>query len=52
MNVVIKKSKIKGAEQGLFVNGIHTFKATDIICPYEGLLVDFTCAWKISSVVV
>ena len=44
MNVVIKKSKIKGAKKGLFVNGTHTFKVTDIICPYEGVFVEYDIA--------
>ena len=40
MNVKIKKSKLPNAGKGLFVKPNHTFLEGDIICPYEGELVD------------
>ena len=44
MNVKIKKSKLPKAGKGLFVKTNHTFLAGDIICPYEGELVDYDIA--------
>ena len=44
MNVKIKKSKLANAGRGLFVKNNHTFLEGDIICPYEGELVDYEAA--------
>jgi len=44
MNVKIKKSKVRNAGKGLFVKADHTFLIGDIICPYEGVLVEYDVA--------
>ena len=44
MNVNIHQSEIDHAGQGLFVNNNHTFRKGDIICPYEGELVEYDIA--------